>query len=373
MVKENVLTAGILGYGERGKTLAKIAKEHVPEIRLVAVADPAIERRLEAAGNDFAVYENAEWLLKSARPQIVLIASDPPRHCEHVLMAAERGCHIFCEKPLALSPEESDQMVAAVRKAGVVCTVDFETIFSDSFAILEKELKREEFGRLIRFDAIDKGRPPAYDIETCASHFLHAFMKLTCSKPIECFSRVIVDGRRATLGDVKLVSELYPVGRTHDIGLRADSIEASYLFENGVVVRYFLAALDERIVEEAGKSARKAGSEFMHFVAYGTKGQVKWHQTQTGFVYRKNVPEDILTQMDWIPVFSPSKPDAAWTVPTTRLMQDFVDAIKEGRDPITKIEDAALTVDQTYGIYASHFAGKPVKLPLKDRKHPLRK
>ncbi len=364
------LTAGILGYGERGKTLAKVIRENIPEVRLVAAADPAIERRDEAVKSGLGGYESAEELFDRARPQIAVIATNPPQHCEQVLMAAEHGCHIFCEKPLALSPEEADRMVAAVRRAGVVCTVDFETIFADSFAVLRVQLQREGFGKLLRFDAVDKGRPPAYDIETCMPHFLHAFMTLTGSKPVEVFGRVVVDGRKATLGDVVPIRELYPQGRTHDIGMRADTIEATYLLANGVTVRYFLAELDEAYVVEAGRRA-KPGSEFMNFIACGTRGQVKWHQTSTGYVYRKDVPQDTLSVMDWELVCAPEKPDPTWVAPTTRLAQDFVDAIVRGREPATTIEDAASVVDQTYGIYVSHLVGRPVKLPLEDRKHPL--
>lgn len=364
-------TAGILGYGERGKTLEKVIREHVQEVRLVAAADPAVERREEAARSGLAAYESAEELFEKARPQIAVITTNPPQHCEQVLMAAEHGCHIFCEKPLALSPEEADRMVASVRRAGVLCTVDFETIFADSFEELRRQLQREEFGELIRFDAVDKGRPPAYDIETCMPHFLHAFMVLTGSRPVEVFGRVIADGRRATLADVVPISELYPKGRTHDIGMRADTIEATYLFESGVTVRYFLAELDEAYVIEAGKQA-KPGSEFMHFIGCGTRGQVKWHQTSTGYVYAKPVPQDTLSVMDWQLVCAPEKPDPAWVVPTARLVQDFVEAIARGRKPLTSIEDAAAIVDQVYGIYASHLIGRPVRLPLEERKHPLR-
>lgn len=366
------LTAGIIGYGVRGKTLAKVIRENVPEVELVAVADPALERMEEAAGSGLTAYSRAEDLFRERCPQIAVIATNPPHHCELALMAAEHGCHIFCEKPLALSPEEADWMVAAVHKAGVVSTVDFETVFADSFDVLREELRQEGFGRLLRFDATDKGRPPAYDIETCMPHFLHAVMVLTGSKPVEVFSRVLVDGRKATLGDVAPISDLYPHGRTHDIGMRADTIEVSYLFGNGITARFFLGELDETYVMEAGKSAKKPGSEFMYLTCYGTRGQVKFHQTSTGYVFRKRVPQDTLSVMDWEPVYAPSTPDPTWVVPTTRLMQDFVDAIERGREPVATIEDAACVVDQTCGIYASHLAGRPLRLPLEDRKHPLK-
>ncbi len=365
-------TAGILGYGERGETLAKIIREYVPDIRLVAAADPAEARRKKAVRSGLAGYASAEDLFKRVRPQIVVIATNPPQHCEQVLMAAEYGCHIFCEKPLALSPEEADRMVTAVHKAGVVSTVDFETVFAGSFGVLKTQLHQEGFGKLLRIDATDKGRPPAYDIETCMPHFLHLMMVLTGSAPVEVFGRIMVDGRKATLGDVVPINELYPQGRTHDIGMRADTIEASYLFANGLTARFFLSRLDEQYVVAAGRIA-KPGSEFMHLVCYGTRGQVKFHQTSTGYVFRKRVPQDTLAVMDWEPVYKPANPDPAWLEPTARLMQNFVDAI--GRDwlaVVATIEDAARVVDQTYGIYASHLAGRPVRLPLEERKHPLR-
>lgn len=372
-MSKKVLTAGIIGYGERGKTLAKVFRENIPEVKLVAAADPSVERCREAAKDGLTPFASVEVFFDKVRPDVAVIATNPPQHCEQVLMAAEYGCHILCEKPLALSPEEADKMVAAVRSSGVVCSVDFETIFSDSFVVLCEQLQREEFGKLIRFDAVDKGRPPAYDIETCMPHFLHAFMMLTGSRPVEVFGRVLVDGQRATLSDVVPINTIvtkYPK-RAHDIGMRADSIEATYLFENGVTVRYFLVALDENYVVNAGKHA-KPGSEFMSFVAYGTRGQVKWHQTAMGYVYRKDVPQDTLSVANWEPVYAPEKPDPTWGVPTARLVLDFVDAIKENREPFMPIENARAVVDQVCGIYASHLAGRPVELPLKNRKHPLK-
>ncbi len=207
MSESLVLTTGILGYGERGKILTRIIRENVPALRLVAVADPDVRRQEDANGSGLAAYETAEELFDKAHPEVVLVASNPPHHEEHVVMAAERGCHIFCEKPLALSPEEADRMVDAVRTAGVVCTVDFETVFAESFAVLRRLLHEEWFGTLIRFDAVDKGRPPAYDIETCMPHFLHAMMVLTGSKPVEVFGRVIANGTKASLEDVVLPSE----------------------------------------------------------------------------------------------------------------------------------------------------------------------
>lgn len=365
----------VIGCGERGETILRILREKFSDRIIVAYAIDTDPARRKAISEKYGVSAYSSWAYALEHAMLVraaFIATNPPLHCEQVEQAAMSKCHIFCEKPLALSPEEADRMTAAVRKAGVVCTVDFETVFADSFQVLKAALSEEWFGKLLRFDATDKGRPPAYDMETCMPHFLHAMMILTGSRPVEVFGRVIVDGRKATLDDVVPMSELYPQGRTHDIGMRADTIEASYLFKNGVTARFFLSQLDEDYVVKAGKSANKPGSEFMNFIVYGTRGQVKFHQTQTGFVYRKEVPQDTLSVMDWESIYTPSNPDPTWIVPTTRLIKNFLDVIDNGGKPITSIEDAARVVEQTVGIYASHLAGRPLKLPLENRIHPCR-
>ena len=65
-----MLTAGILGYGERGKTLAKIAKG-IPEINIVGVADPVDQRRFEARSDGLIPYFSAEVLFEKVCPQVV--------------------------------------------------------------------------------------------------------------------------------------------------------------------------------------------------------------------------------------------------------------------------------------------------------------
>lgn len=55
----------------------------------------------------------------------VYIASPQNAHCRQVVMAAEAGKHILCEKPMAISLAEVDQMEEACRKAGVKFMLGF--------------------------------------------------------------------------------------------------------------------------------------------------------------------------------------------------------------------------------------------------------
>ncbi len=54
-----------------------------------------------------------------------------------------------------------------------------------------------------------------------------------------------------------------------------------------------------------------------------------------------------------------------------RIANDMIAAIEEEREPRCNIDDAIWTLEMILAVYESHRAGKPVKLPLASREHPL--
>lgn len=52
------------------------------------------------------------------RPDIVSIATPGAAHCDIATFSASMGCHVVCDKPLALSSTEADGMLEAVQAAG---------------------------------------------------------------------------------------------------------------------------------------------------------------------------------------------------------------------------------------------------------------
>ena len=355
-----VLRAGLIGYGKRGEVLARIIREYVPEIDIVGVVDPDIERIAAAHNVGFRGWTVSKHFFVADRPDVAIIATNPPQHCELVVMAAEHGCHIFCEKPLALSPDEADRMVAVVEKAGVVSVVDFEMPFADSVQLLRTYLAAEQFGALYRLEMTGKGRPPAYDLEEVMVHYLHLMLWLTGSKPVDVFGRIILNGKNATMGDVAAMSDIYPQSRKWGIGIRADSIEASYRLANGVVAQLFLHEFVEM------------DHDYMTLSCYGTRGRLTFFQSGTGELYVAEGPlEKSDTALAWERAPRLWASDSDWSIPTARLLREFVSAIQSGRASTASIADASLVLDMTLGVYASHLAGKPVALPLVDRRHPL--
>jgi predicted dehydrogenase len=114
-----VLKVALLGFGFIGKVHGE-AYAQLPNAQLVAVGGCGEERvKGWSTPNQVKFYFDPDKLLESSGADIVDICLPTFLHEEFVVKAAERGLHIICEKPLALTIAEVDRMLAAVRKAGI--------------------------------------------------------------------------------------------------------------------------------------------------------------------------------------------------------------------------------------------------------------
>jgi predicted dehydrogenase len=95
------------------------------ELRAVASRDPDRARAYAREWDIPVVHDSYEDLL--ADPEIDVVYNPLPNslHAQWTIRAAESGKHVLCEKPLALSVEEVDAMIAAASRAGVVVTEAF--------------------------------------------------------------------------------------------------------------------------------------------------------------------------------------------------------------------------------------------------------
>jgi phthalate 4,5-cis-dihydrodiol dehydrogenase len=115
------LRLGVIGLGQAASHIIHEirAAKSCPWI-LAAAADPRAHARVafkaEFGGEVFA---DAAELCRAAGVDAVYVATPPWLHLEHAIAAAENGKHIICEKPLALSLADCDQMVAVARRCGV--------------------------------------------------------------------------------------------------------------------------------------------------------------------------------------------------------------------------------------------------------------
>lgn len=113
---------GLIGAGNMGLVYAEALATQVPAGRLVAIAGGSRAGAL-AAEYGVPAEESVEALL--ARPDVdaVIIATPHTTHLPYTRAAAAAGKHVFCEKPMAVTADECDAMLAACREAGVQLAV----------------------------------------------------------------------------------------------------------------------------------------------------------------------------------------------------------------------------------------------------------
>jgi scyllo-inositol 2-dehydrogenase (NAD+) len=90
--------------------------------------------------------------------EAVLVLSSTSTHREVVVAAAEAGKAIFCEKPIALNLEDTDQLLAAVDRAGVMLQVGFMRRFDAGYVAARKQIEAGVIGTPVTFKSI--GRDP---------------------------------------------------------------------------------------------------------------------------------------------------------------------------------------------------------------------
>jgi len=74
-------------------------------------------------------YENFDSIKDNSDIDIVYVVTPNALHKEYVIRAAQAGKHVICEKPMALSVEDCDAMIAAVKKAGKLLSIGYRLHF----------------------------------------------------------------------------------------------------------------------------------------------------------------------------------------------------------------------------------------------------
>ena len=112
-----MINYGVVGVGYFGAELARIMKSQ-EDATITLVFDPDNGEDIAKELGCTAV-QTLEELVSSDMVDVVIVATPNYLHKEPVMKAAENKKHVFCEKPIALSYKDCDEMVNACEKAGV--------------------------------------------------------------------------------------------------------------------------------------------------------------------------------------------------------------------------------------------------------------
>ncbi|MDR1744845.1 MAG: Gfo/Idh/MocA family oxidoreductase [Planctomycetota bacterium] len=170
-MKNGALGVAVIGSGRAGMIHAVNFAKNVPGAHLAALVDP-VRETVEKACAELGVekgYASHREAIEDKNVDALVIVSPTKFHRDIVIEAAAAKKHILCEKPMAMTVEECDDMIAATDRAGVVLQIGFMRRFDAGFRRAKAIVDSGEIGDVVMVRSNTRGpsvpQPWMYDIK----------------------------------------------------------------------------------------------------------------------------------------------------------------------------------------------------------------
>ena len=146
-----MIRAAIIGLGKMGMSHAAILGG-LPNVELVAACD--MDSLLQSAFKKLTkiqMYTDYKKMIEEVKPDCVYVVTPTKLHYDMVMFALEHGCHVFCEKPFALTVEQGERMVAMAKAKGLVNQVGYHNRYIGTFNEMKRLLAEGVIGKPFHF------------------------------------------------------------------------------------------------------------------------------------------------------------------------------------------------------------------------------
>jgi predicted dehydrogenase len=173
----------VIGAGRMGRRHMQMVVE--AGLQLVGVCDRSLDAlRLAAAEHPLLptqLFQDVTRLLTDTRPEVVVVASTAPSHASLTILAAEAGAaYILCEKPMATSIADCEQMREVCRRRGARLAINHQMRFMEQYSAPRRLLESDAFGGF-RSASVIAGN---FGLAMNGTHYVEAFRYLAGEPPV---------------------------------------------------------------------------------------------------------------------------------------------------------------------------------------------
>lgn len=353
----------------------------LPGCEVVALVDSNpenLERKLSQTQTQRHYTALADMLDNESPDIVVLTSRHPGDHLEQIRLVANKGCHIYCEKPISVSLEEADEIAHIVESAGIKLAMAHPARYDLAFRTMKQMLEAGDIGTPL--SAIGHGkcdhRGGGEDLIVLGTHILD-LMLFFFGLPESVMADIRTQGRPSTALDK--IETVEPIGPA--IG---DDILAVFQFGGGICGTF-----------ETRRNWWKPEqtTPFMGISIEGTEGTLSLrfddrsrqpllisrhagpsktfaHYEEVPLVEYRAIPE--ADPLDYSLCGQKDIPRAPWFLEANRFaVWDLIQAIEENRPPQSNLDNARVVVEMIQGIYTAHLTRQTTDFPLLNRRHPL--
>jgi len=150
-------TVALIGCGRISFKHIEGFVDNVNSLKLVAICDVIRDRAEEkereykksVPSAEIGIYTDYRKMLSEQKPDIVTIATESGKHKAIALDCFDAGAHVICEKPMALSTEDADAMIASAKGNGRKLAVCFQNRYNPPILRVRNAIETGRFGRML--------------------------------------------------------------------------------------------------------------------------------------------------------------------------------------------------------------------------------
>jgi predicted dehydrogenase len=344
---------GIVGAGFSAETHAE-GLRRCPDAEAVAVCSHSRERAEDFARRWGIPAAGTDWrgLVGRRDVDVVSVCVPTSMHCEVAVAAAAGGKHVICEKPLAVTLEEADRMIAAAREGGVRLLYAENWLFAPAMRRVADLVNSGAIGKLLYYRGREcsgethsrYSRQKAYagggTLIHMSVHPLGFLLSLKAGVPVASVYAAASGGGEENLAHPDYDAEDFALTLVTFADRARGLIEADFITKGG---------LDDSVEIFGSEGTIKANfSQGSPIRAFSTKGY--------GYAMEK-----VETTVGW----SYPMPDERRSQGWVEEMEHFVTCLREDRDPQYGADGAGgrRVLEIVNAGYDSIRAGRPVTLP----------
>jgi len=345
----DLVRLGLIGAGVIGKAHAAIAGD-LPEFRLVGICDVNPLAQTLASGLGVNYYSNYEEMIKSERPEGVIIATPTELHTPLGVTCAKYGVHLFVEKPIAPDVQDAQALVDSARENGARLLVGHHRRFNPIVEMTRQVIRGGKIGKLVAVSVL--------------------WVLLKPSEYYKTEWRTKLGGGPILINMIHDIDNIrYICGEIHKVYAETSSAVRGLEVEDtaGVSIRFSGGALGSIIISDCSPSncsyESTTGENPYYFLThdncylfFGTEGSLSFPKMN---IVRYEDPQKAGWQFPLITehIHVESRD------PLVAQLKHFCKVVRGMEEPRTSGEDAIRTLAVARAILKSGASGDPVELP----------